>query len=229
MSDVTVVGSGPNGNVEQQVDPTHQAARVSLRPLDHRDNTGRVGGQFRLSAVTGAVAGALAANAPIFSLRWANPNFPLVILGILASGKCEAFSSGVGTDLEAIVARSFTASDTGGTLVQPATTAQKMRSASMAQSLLANDANSDCRVASTAALSAGTRTLDTVGIGYVALPATGAGGGAGGLELFRAQSWEHALVLGQNEGLIVRSSSGFASSNTWRFGLTLIYAEVPCL
>lgn len=221
--DIVIKGAGPNSNVEQQVDSLFNASRTSLRPVDHILN-GQQGGQFRVSAITGAVAGAIATNGQIFSLRWADPNKLLVVFQILASGKCEAFSTGIGVDLEVIRATNFTVSASGGTAIVPSSVGNMMRTGVMKASSFATTGT--MQVATTAALTAGTQTLDTVGIGNGMFGATAAGGG-GQVELFRhLPGNDHPLVLNMNEGFAIRSTNGIAASNTWRFAITLVMAEL---
>ena len=51
MGQVIIAGFGPNGNIVVQADPTHNALRFSPRPVDHRDNLGRIGALREIDGV----------------------------------------------------------------------------------------------------------------------------------------------------------------------------------
>jgi hypothetical protein len=86
---------------------------------------------------------------------------------------------------------------------------------------------SDIRIASTGALTAGTRTLDTdplaaitVGIGATAnviyIPPT--------TDLFVAYPGDHPLVCAQNEGFIIQAT--VPATGTWCFGVQVEWDEI---
>jgi hypothetical protein len=144
-----------------------------------------------------------------------------------------------------MVARSFSASDTGGTGLVPfgVTKTGAMRT-SMGVSLM-----TDMRIATTAALGAGTRTLDSqviagargfippTAISYVFLPSTAgpltaapavtatAVQGSAPAPLFTADqvsAWPLTLVT--NEGFIIRAT--VPATGTWNFAVELEWAEL---
>jgi hypothetical protein len=115
-----------------------------------------------------------------------------------------AITTGVVFDLEAIIARSFTVADSGGTPVT-LTGSNNKRRASMGSSLF-----SDMRIATTAALTVGTRTPDAQAVGRV----QGFTGTALGTKIFdanpvymyrREDPNEHPIILAQNEGILIRN------------------------
>jgi hypothetical protein len=227
----TLVGSGSNSNIEMQVDPTFQSGRMNLRPLEYTNN-GLIGGHFAIDAITGAMAGAIVANSQILSIRWADSRFIFVLKRFSVAAVCTAFTANALPDLDLIRAISFTANASGGTAIVPSTAAQKVRSASMSGSLFANEG--EIRVASTAALTAGTQTLDTAGMaccpmGNFSAANTVWPGSAGVVDLYRHISLgQHPLILGNNEGLIVRTPTGWATSTlTLKLYFTMEWAEVP--
>jgi hypothetical protein len=181
-------------------------------------------GWYAVAPVSGAVAGSVAANAQLFGMVWADATYSMLVTRIVLAAKCEAFSSGIGADFQAIVVRGVTAGPSGGTAVTPAATAQMYSSADFSGSLFNSEGTIE--IASTSALTAVTGTLDTVGISYAAIPGTGAGAG-GAFELHRwIKRGTRPLVLAQNEGLMIRTPTGWASSNTWRVGVTVEWAEI---
>ena len=131
-----------------------------------------------------------------------------------------AFTAGF-AKFDLMPARSFTASGSGGTAGTLTVNNAKMRT-SMGTTLLG-----DVRIASTAALGVGTKTLDTDAVGqytftigtavsvqYLAqVPLLGEDVGP-----------ESPLVLAQNEGFAIRAT--VPATGTWQFGVTVAWAEL---
>jgi len=218
---------------EAVIDAQRGSQRMSISPLDYTDMSGNVFGYYSAVMRTGNMAATVAANAPLASFRWTSSAAVALILSIRwAQQQVTATATAVAgfPDAEAIIARSFTASDTTGTAVVPS----KMRT-TMAASIIG-----DLRVATTAALSAGTRTLDSVGFAFAsaalkvspdigATAATGVAVGNGTLtqDLYK---WDrlggHPPVLQANEGIILRQSSAGPAAGTYNFIFTIEWAEL---
>ena len=185
-----------------------------------------VRGWSSVGAVSGAVAGSVGANGQLCSMLWEDSSYSALVTRITVAAKCEVFSSGIGADFQAIVGRGATAAPSGGTAIVPgsSTACQALSSQDYPASLF--NSEGDLRIASTAALTAGTLTLDTTGIGY-AMVAGNAVGVGGTYDLYR---WgvhpARPLVLANNEALIIRTPGGWGASNTWRVGVTIEWAEV---
>jgi hypothetical protein len=226
--DVSIKGSGPNENIEQQVDPTYQAGRVSLRPLEWQSNSGGAqGGHFGLAAETGLTTG-IAAGGAIFSFRWTDSARVAVIHRILVGAVITtAYGTAQEVSADAVVVRGFTASDTGGTAISMSANSGKKRS-NMASSLVG-----DLRIATTAALSAGTGTADTNAFGYWIAAGGGTafnsiGSQSGMSPLFQPlPGMEHAVVLSQNEGFRVRIPFAQGASGVVRYAINVDWAEAP--
>jgi hypothetical protein len=103
----------------------------------------------------------------------------------------------------------------------PASTSNKLRT-SMASSLL-----TDMRIATTAALTSGTRTLDAAAIGAAscAVPAVAGSKLLEFIPLWDARPGEHPIVLAQNEGLLIVPTS-VPATGTWSFSVKADWAEV---
>jgi hypothetical protein len=196
MPGVIVVGATSGNGLEVDVD--HHAL-VNVRAPAF----GALG-YYRMAAVSGATV-SLAANAAVFSFRWSDATH-LCLVQSIKVGAVEATSvtAGVVFDLACFVARSFSASDTGGTALTPSTNNQKMRT-SMGTTLLG-----DARISTTGALAAGTRTLDAQPIGRVQgfIPTTTVGGqvfpAPNPAPLYvRDNADHHPLVLATNEGFVI--------------------------
>jgi hypothetical protein len=117
---------------------------------------------------------------------------------------------------------------TGGTAISPAALLKKRTS--MGSSLVASG---DMRIATTAALGAGTKTLETLSLSAInaAGPITASLDGTiipPGTLLFEAEvsDGEHPLVLAQNEGFSIRSVA-VPATGTWSVSVNVDWTEVP--
>jgi len=220
---IEIKDGGPYGNPYPfnmaRVDGNN-AIRSSNSPIDWTLSSG---GFFRVSGSTGALTGA-AANSPIFSFRWTSTTKVAVITTFewwwtttTAFGTAQLVSHSL------YVARSFSAADTGGTDITPAAGEQKKRS-TMADSALTTGS---LLVATTGALTAGTRTLDGSGIA-----SRSAWSGAIGAVLldYEALSFdmvnEYPVVLAANEGLVLNNIVAMGATGVISLGFDIAWAEV---
>jgi hypothetical protein len=216
---------GNGGTVIEADGASFRALRVANRPLDVASL-----GHYRLSMASGTIAAALAANAELFQFRWTDATRLCVIHKVLISAGANAAATAAGlVTLEMALARSWSGAGTGGTAATITGNNQKVRS-SMGTTLLG-----EARCASTAALGAGTKTLDTQGVGNVT---TGIGTGAITVsadltlipktDLLEMDANEpHPVVLAQNEGFVIRNgATAWPATMTWGFGLTVVWAEI---
>lgn len=174
----------------------------------------RVYNGFRASGKSGAIAATLAADSTLFSLRNTDASKLILVNRLEVAGiVAGTVTAGVDFDLAAFVARSFSASDTGGSAVTPS----KLRSTLDASVIAA----ADLRVAGTAGLTAGTRTLDTSPLARV-MGTTGTAVGTsffgGKVPLIETNPGDLRLLLGQNEGLVI-TNAGTAGPITGTFNV----------
>jgi len=208
-----------NTGVVAEVDGTnYRALRTTLRPID----IGALGA-FRVSGLSGTMAAGLAANAEVFQFRWADASRFCVITSVIfdgLSGSATAFAAGFGK-VDLLIARSWTADGSGGSTLSLAGNNQKMRS-SYNTTLVGG-----ARISSTAALTAGTKTLDTHAIGQYSA-AFGTATSTQWMpqfDLFHVDpGGETPIILSQNEGIVVRAT--VPATGTWQFGVTMSWAEV---
>src|SRR5690242_9923753 len=115
--DFTLTGTGSNDDVALQVDSTHQAARVSLRPFDHTQTNGTNGGHYQISSMTGLIAAGIASAAQVFQVRWASDTklFVLKKLWVQCSTATGFAATSQGAPLELIIGHGSTANGSGGT------------------------------------------------------------------------------------------------------------------
>jgi hypothetical protein len=168
----------------------------------------------RVTAGSGALTG-VAAGGAVFSLRNNAGNGEFFVVRRLGVGflTTTAFTTAQAIDFGAYVARSFTASDSGGTAIALTGSNQKLRTAHTAPNA------ADARISATGALTAGTRTLDAQPIGVVAGWAGGVGQGV--ISPFTANLWDqyagdHQLVLAPNEGLIIAPLTAMGAAGVGR-------------
>lgn len=186
LSDGTLAG-------DAKVDSYFQALRVSLRPT-------QVLGWYSLGAQTGPLTLVAAAGA-IFSFRNSGTNLMLIRqvgVGFIAT---TAFAAAQRVDYALFVARAFTASDTGGTAIAITGNNGKHRTS------LATPNSVDCRIATTAALVAGTKTLDVNSQAQIGtwVGAVGAGVAVNSNNLLAHDAGDYPLVLAPNEGFNIQN------------------------
>lgn len=209
---------GNSGTVAEVDGTVYRAMRTTLRPLDY----GTLG-SYRVSGLSGTMAAGLAANAEVFQFRWVDATRLCVVTSVLwdgLSGSATAFAAGF-AKVDMVVARSWTADGSGGTTLTLAGNNQKMRS-SMNTTLIGGS-----RIASTAALSAGTKTLDTQAVGQysAAIGTATSTQWMPQFDLFHADpGGESPLILSQNEGFVVRAT--VPATGTWQFGVTVCWTEL---
>lgn len=223
---MAIIKGGVSGTL-WEMDAATKAGRTQVRPLD-------VGvlGSYALDTASGVMAAGLAAASPIYSCRWGDSTRAMALYGLwLEMNSLDTgFTAGLAL-FELLVARSFTASDSGGTSILPTGNAQKRRT-SFGTTLL-----TDLRQASTGTLTAGTRTLDAQPIGTIRaqisatinrifVPSIGTDGGAPHAALFAPDiaSGEWPLVLVQNEGYIITAT--VPATGTWGFRVRPQWAEI---
>lgn len=215
---------GNAGTVAEVDGTTFRALRVTGRPMDYGSL-----GFYRVSAVSGTMAAALAANAEIFQWRWADATrFGVLTRAAISAGANVAASAAAITSLRLTAARAWTVAGSGGTRLTLTGNNQKLRT-SMGTSLV-NDAG----ISTTAGLTAGTKTLDAQDIGGVSIGiGTGAITTALNLtflpitELLNVDaSTDHPFIAAQNEGVVIRSGIIFPAAMTWAFTANVSWAEV---
>lgn len=208
-----------NSGVVADVDgTTFRALRITNRPIDY----GALG-FYAINLVTGVMAAGLGALAEVFQARWTDASRFCAIFNIscAGAGSIAAFTAGV-TRFEASIARAWSADGSGGTAATLTGNNNKLRT-TMGTSLFGS-----MRVASTAALTAGTKTIDSQGIGSVISSVTATAGDAlaPNVEIFSATSNadNHPIILGTQEGVIVRAT--VPATGTWTGGFSLRWAEI---
>jgi hypothetical protein len=214
-----------NGGVVAEVDgTTFRAQRFTAKPIDH----GALGA-YSYGGFTGILGAALGANSEIYQFRWTDATRFAVIrkIKISASVSTTFFAAGVPVQIDLVKSTAWTVAGTGGTAISPA--ALLKTRTSQGSSLVASG---DMRIATTAALGAGTKTLETLSLSSIAAPGpitASLNGGiiAPGTILWQAEvgDGEHPLILAQNEGFSIRSVA-VPATGTWTVSVNVIWTEV---
>lgn len=175
-----------------------------------------------LGAQTGAIT-VIAAAGRIFSLRNISSNLVVVRrvgVGFIAT---TGFTAAQVVDFGMRFARAFSASDTGGTAIALTGNEAKVRTS------LATLTSVDCRISTTAALGAGTSTLDTntiAQVGGYALATTAGNIIAPQLNNLLDQSaGDHPIVLAQNEGFVIQVLTTMGAAGVGRAYVNVELAE----
>ena len=210
---MAIIQSGSAAGTALLVDPAHGAARVSVRPQD-------VLGWYSIGAASGSLT-ALAANAGIFSFRNLSAN-PIVVRRIgVGFVTTVPFTTAQMMSFALFAARNFTASDSGGTAIALTGANGKHRTS------LGTPTSLDCRIATTVALGGGTRTLDASALGIQA----GWSGAAGTTispalnNLMSHDTGDYPIVLAQNEGLVIASSTAMGAAGAGIATVAMEFAE----
>jgi len=213
-----------NGGVIAEVQGTNfRALSTSGKPLEYTTF-----GHYAYAGFTGVLPAALAANSEIFQLRWTDSTRLCVIQKVTISACVSTtfFAAGVPVQIDLVKSTAWTVAGTLGTGLTPA--ALLKRRTSMGATLIATG---DMRIATTAALGAGTKTLETLSQGAVLGPGPITASLNGqiippGTILYddRDQAG-HPLVLAQNEGISVRSVA-VPATGTWTAAIAVQWAEV---
>ena len=191
-------------------------------PINVINSTYTLLGAYAAVGKSGTIAAGQSAASPVFAFRWGDTT--LGKLGVVdritasVSSLGTGFTAGVGY-LDAVIARAFTASDSGGTSMTLTTTNARRRT-SYGTTLL-----TDAQIANTAALTAGTRTLDSQAFGALMFPVTTA---TNFVHLATSNLWapdpRDPLVFAQDEGFIIRAT--VPATGTWQLVVGVEWREV---
>lgn len=217
------------GGTSAALAETGAAAAKGLHVISKPQDAGALG-HYAFAGVTGAIAAAMAANGELLQFRWSDATRFAVIHEITCTGMraTTAFAAGA-IDIKATIARSWSASGSGGTAISLTGDLGQLRT-SFGASLVG-----DMRISSTGALTAGTKTLDTYDIGFISTHSSSGWSSATPIigaiflpttTLFKADiaSGEHPIVLAQNEGFVIRAT--VPATGVWNASFIVKWSEV---
>jgi hypothetical protein len=185
------------------------------------------GGSFSWAGFTGIIGAAISANSEIFQFRWMSTAKHAVIrrVELSAAVTTTMFAAGVPVRLDLVKSIDWSAVGTGGTEITMA--ALNKRKASMSSSVLVA---LDARIATTAALGAGTKTLEGNSLAAILAggPITGSLAGTifpAGTILWESKPNEPPLTLVGTEGFSIRAVS-VPATGTWAASVKVDWDEV---
>lgn len=202
-----------------------KAARTTMRPMD-------VGTQgcYQLGVSSGIMAAALGANSEIFQMRWTHATRIMLLrsVKISAGPGTTAFTAGP-IEFNMTLARSWSADGGAGTAVVFSTANTNKKRTDFA---LSSFSDTGVRHSATAALTAGTKTLDTNRFAtltsYVSSVATTAHSGPfvppATILYLRDTSDEYPVVFETNEGFVVRAT--VPATGTWQYSIIAEWCEI---
>jgi hypothetical protein len=218
---MALIADGTTPTQVLAVDNVFKALRASIRPMDTAGL-----GQYSTGQFTGILAAATTGE--IFQFRWPDATRVCVIRKVTVSAVVSTtfFAAGVPVQIDLIKSTGWSGQGTGGTAIAVAATLKKR--SSFGSSLTTSG---DIRIATTAALGAGTKTLEANSLAAVAAPGP-ITASLNGLILPPTDLWEsdasdlgHPLVLIQNEGFSVRAVA-VPGTGTWTAAVRVDWAEV---
>ncbi len=184
------------------------------------------GNSYRYSGFTGTIAAALAASSELFQFRWVSGSktFALVHKIEVEGVAVVAAATAAGPiGFEAVPARAWTVAGSGGTRI--ANTGDNMQ----VETAAPNSQVSDIGIATTGALTAGTKTLDANaiggiqgGVGTAAITAVMSSAVISSEAMLTASTAGYVpLVLANNEGFVIRTTHVGPATMTYvaRFGI----------
>jgi hypothetical protein len=188
-------------------------------------------GHYQSSHQTGAIAAGMAANGELLQMRWVDATRLCLIHKVTITGMraTTAFAAGV-IDIKVTRATGWSADGTGGTAITITAPNHKMRN-SMGATLF----STGFRIATTAALGAGTKILDAHDFGTITTHSSAGVGAATPIigsiylpvyDIYEQDmaDGEHPIVLAQNEGIVVRAT--VPATGVWNLGVTVKWSEV---
>lgn len=230
---VALVGAG--GSTVEAGAFAAKGLHVVSKPQDH----GALG-HYRAVLTTGTIGAGAGALSEVVQMRWVDATRVCVVFGVNVLefyNVATAWTAGRFL-FDVVRSTAWTVDGTGGGAVAVTDPQLQMRSATMGASLF----STGFRLATTAALGAGTKVLDTLPLGatYGRVDAvavkhhipqsnvvTTASPAAGlGIELLSIDlaTGEHPLVLAQNEGISIRAT--VPATGTWAAAFLVKWAEL---
>lgn len=207
------------------VETQHKAMRTTLRPMDLGTR-----GAYSLAVVSGVMAAGLAGNSEIFQMRWIDATRLMILrsVSLSAAPGTTAFAAGP-IEFNLTPARGWTVDGGAGTAVVMSTANTNKKRTSFPLSLFSD---TGIRFSATAALTAGTKTLDTNRMAsissWVTSVATTAYSGnlvnPGTVLWQRNTPDEYPVLFAQNEGFVIRAT--VPATGTWQYSVQVEWAEV---
>lgn len=176
---------------------------------------------FQLGVATGVIAAGAAAAAEFIQFRWtgaATQRARIIAVSFSLATDATAFAAG-SVLVELVRATAFSVLGTGGS--SPALTTKTAATLRTAQ---LPSRGMTAAVAGTAALTAGTKTLDAAALACVLAGVPNPAVVSNTFLLGDNHAYGTPLVLDNNEGIIIRAT--VPATGTWRLAATAFWAEI---
>jgi hypothetical protein len=202
------------------VDPTMQAIRFSERPPE-------ILGAYQY-AITSGLLTVVAAGGTVFSFRF-NPatttNLCMIRRVEIGFATTTAFTTAQSLQYSMQIARAFTAVDSGGTsgAFTQANTGKMRTSMPTSQMSLTG---SNIQIATTGAITAGTRTLDTQPMAFMNGASTAVGTVIPLTAIYQHQSGDYPLILGYQEGFIINNVQTMGAAGVGNLTVNVEWMEL---
>jgi len=190
----------------------------------------KLGNYYRYSGFTGTIGAALAANSELFQFRFLSgtKSFALVTKVMFDGLGIVAVATAAGPlGFYLTPARAWTAAGSGGTRIAVSGDNLQMETA------IGNSQVNDIGIATTGALTAGTKTLDANaqgqaigGVGTAAVTAYGPTSIVMPQALFNSEASNMPMVFANQEGFVIRTSHAGPTALTYTAGFTVEWVEV---
>lgn len=185
---------------------------------------------FCLAGASGAIAAGLAGGADVFQLRnnigsaIAPRRIRILKVSINAAVGATGFTAGAAL-FSLFKATAYTADGSGGTTLTPSSGSNRLRTKNQNVSLL--QTGGSMRIINTAALTAGTRTLDAQAMGNIVAPAGAAGTlMVADIPLYADYTSIYGIpfVLDFQEGFVIQAT--VPATGVWQLGVNVSWCEV---
>lgn len=215
---------GTDNKTKAEVDATHDALRVSSRPIEHKFGSVN-GGHFAISSQTGLMAAGIVSLAQVFQVRWADSSKLFILKKLIVqAATCTGFAAtALGAPLELIVGHGSTASGSGGAPLAPTSISNRLRNTMASTAFVTSG---EIRIATTAALTAATsQSLEAAPIATCAGASNQTLVQTTQMVLFdQTSNGSHPLVLQAGDTLVIRTNSP-AATGTWTLFVTMEWVE----
>jgi hypothetical protein len=220
---MAIIQSGVSGSTLMTVDASRLSGRMSLQPYEQT-------GHYSVTAATGTIATATAANGQLFTMRWAPGTGALCLIDkiTVSVNMVAAFvTTAQAIGIAARVLRGTTAVGSGGTQITVPSNSQKYRTSMATSGFTAG--TSDIRVATVGALtSASGGTLDTNPLAVAA----GAGSTTAFVNVIPAMTplvdsnnGRYPIVLTNTDVLVIENNLLLSNTGTYQMFVNVEWSE----
>lgn len=216
---MAIIQSGALSTTLLTVDPTMLAARNSERPPE-------ILGAYGLALTSGALTG-VAAGATVFSFRWApatTTQLCMVRRVEIGFSTVTAFTTAQSLQYSLQIARTWTANDSVGTTASFTQTNTGKFRTTMPTSAFAG--GGQILIATTGAVTAGTRTLDSQAVAFTQGASTAVATTLTNTAIHQHQSGDYPIIFAANEGFIINNVQAMGAAGVINLTVNVEWMEL---